>query len=177
MVWRIGKRHPLRRLFGGLVEQVFMAELGICDTHLTDYLSALLSDFVHIDAIYRLRTVDGVVIREVSRAQAEAYLGPEIAGAARTRVINRYIGDFTLFWTGVYPESLRSRRRGGVNRLEEYLIHGKRSYGIASELSDQSADPPAVLLRQLSQEFESCVHGLHLVRESWEQLDSNLRDN
>lgn len=102
MVSRITSRHPLRRLFRGLVEQVFMAELGVCDTRLTDYLSALLGDFVHVDAIYRLRTVDGEVIREVSRAEAEAYLGPEVDGTCRTRLINRYIGDFTLFWTGVY---------------------------------------------------------------------------
>ena len=169
MVSRIASSHPLRRLFRGLVEQVFMTEIGVCDTQLTDYLSALLSDFVHVDAIYRLRTVDGKVIRELSRAGAEAYLGPDVDGTYRTRLINRYIGDFTLFWAGVYPESLRARN--GPNRLREYLLQGRRSYGIASELSNDDAEPPPALLRQLSEEFESCVHGLHLVREGWQRLD------
>jgi hypothetical protein len=169
MVSNIGKGHPLRRLFRGLVEQVFMTEMGICDIRLTDYLSALLTDFVHVDAIYRLRTVDGSVIREMSHAEAEAYLGPDVDATRRTRIINRYIGDFTLFWTGVYPENLR--RRGGVNRLHEYLLQGRRSYGIASDLTTPDLHPPAALLRRLSEEFESCVHGLHLVREGWEQLD------
>ena len=176
MVSRIAKDHPLRRLFGGLVEQVFMTEMGICDPRLTDYLSAMLTDFVHVDAIYRLRTADGRVIREVSRVEAEAYLGPEIDPTARRRVINRYIGDFTLFWTGVYPESLRPRR-GVVGRLSQYLVQGKRSYDIASELSPADADPPAALLRQLSREFESCVHGLNLVRESWQRLDASVGGN
>jgi hypothetical protein len=174
MVSKISPSHPLRRLFGGLVEQVFMIEMGICDTRLTDYLSAMLGDFVHVDAIFRLRSVDGEVIREVSRAEAEAYLGPEIDGTMRTRLINRYIGDFTLFWTGVYPESLR-RRGAGVDRLREYLLQGRRSYGIASELSGAQTEPPAALLRKLSDEFESCVHGLHLVREGWQRLDPTLR--
>jgi hypothetical protein len=174
MVWRIAKDHPLRRLFGGLVEQVFMTEIGICDTQLTDYLSAMLSDFVHVDAIYRLRTVDGETIRDVSQAEAEAYLGPEFEGSVRRRVINRYIGDFTLFWTGVYPESLRPRR-GRRDRLQEYVRQGKRSYGIASELSAADAEPPGTLLRRLSEEFESCVHGLQLVRGNWEQLGASGR--
>jgi hypothetical protein len=168
-VLQIPQSHPLRRLFGGLVEQVFMTDIGICDTGLTDYLSAMLSEFVHVDAIFRLRTVDGEVIREVSRVEAEAYLGPEVDGTLRRRLVNRYIGDFTLFWTGVYPEGLRARG-GGVDRLHEYLLQGRRSYGIASELSSDQAEPPAALLRKLSDEFEACVHGLHLVRESWQRL-------
>lgn len=176
MVSKITQGHPLRRLFGGLVEQVFMIEMGICDTRLTDYLSAMLSDFVHIDAIFQLHTVDGEVIREVSRAEAEAYLGPEIDGTLRTRLINRYIGDFTLFWTGVYPESLRPRS-GNADRLREYLLQGRRSYGIASELSGKHAEPPAGLLRMLSDEFENCVHGLHMVREGWRNIDPALRPN
>ena len=176
MRWQIQPDHPLRRLFGGLVENVFQAELGICDPALTDYLTRLLSEFVHIDAIYRLRTVDGGVIREVSCAEADAYLGPHVNPTERRRVVNRFIGDFTLFWTGVYPETL-SPRHGGVSRLNEYLLHGRRSYGIASELSQGDAEPPGRLLRRLSEEFESCVHGLHLVRESWEQLDLDARHN
>ena len=174
MVSKISPGHPLRRLFGGLVEQVFMIEMGICDTRLTDYLSAMLGDFVHRDAIFRLHTVDGEVIREVSRVEAEAYLGPEVDGTLRTRLINHYIGDFTLFWTGVYPESLR-RRRAGVDRLREYLLQGRRSYGIASELSGEQAEPPPALLRKLSDEFERCVHGLHLVRDGWQRLAPTLR--
>ena len=169
MVSNISPGHPLRRLFGGLVEQVFMIEMGICDTQLTDYLGAMLGDFVHVDAIFRLHTVDGGVIREVSQAEAEAYLGPEIDGTLRTRLINRYIGDFTLFWTGVYPESLRGRG-AGVDRLHEYLLQGRRSYGIASELSGARTEPPATLLRKLSDEFECCVHGLRLVRAGWERI-------
>jgi hypothetical protein len=83
--------------------------------------------------------------------------------------VNQYIGDFTLFWAGVYPEILRPRHCG-VDRLVPYVQVGKRSYGIASELSGTHDVPPAELLAQLSDQFEFCVHGLHLVRAGWEQL-------
>jgi hypothetical protein len=166
MDWRISAGHPLARLFQGTVEQVFQSEVGLCDPRLTDYLGGMLLEFVHMDRIYALRTVDGGVIREVSRFEADAYLGEGVSGTVRTRVINRFIGDFTLFWAGVYPEALQPRN-AGADRLREFLLQGKRSYGIASELSESDTYPPGDLLRALSIEFEACVHGLNLVRAAW----------
>jgi hypothetical protein len=169
--------HPLRRLFGGLVEQVFMVDIGICDPQLTDYLGDMLADFVHVDRIYRLSTVDRAVIRDVSRMEAEAHLGPDLDATRRRRLISRYIGDFTLFWTGVYPENLHPRHQGGVDRLTVYVREGKRSYGIAGELTAAGEHPPAHVLRQLSEQFEYCVHGLQLVRAGWERRGGRLMGN
>src|SRR5262245_35760483 len=176
MITRIARDHPLRRMFGGLVEQVFQAEVGICNPRLTDYLSDLLADFVHVDQIYRLESIDGQAICDVSRMEAEARLGAEADAERRRQIINLYIGDFTLFWTGVYPEHLRLRRRG-PDRLREYLLQGKRSYTIAGSLTDPDEEPPGALYRQLSEEFENCVHGLHLVRSTWEQHKPQNRPN
>lgn len=176
MIARIARDHPLRRMFGGVVEQVFQAEVGICNPRLTDYLSDLLADFVHVDQIYRLETIDGRTICEVSRMEADACLGATADDERRRQIINRYIGDFTLFWAGVYPEHLRLRRRG-PDRLREYLLQGKRSYTIAGSLTDPDEEPPGALYRQLSEEFESCVHGLNLVRSSWDQHKTQWRAN
>jgi hypothetical protein len=173
MTHRLNTAANLQTLFAGLVEQVFMAEIGICDTRLTQYLTDLLTDFVHSDRIHRLRDADNVIIQDVSRMEAEAALRQTASETERRRLINRYIGDYTLFWTGVYPEQLRARRQGGVDRLQEYLLQGKRSYGIASALATPDSDPPAALLANLSAQFECCVHGLHLVRESWERQSRN----
>ena len=93
------------------------------------------------------------------------------------REIHRHIGDFTLFWTGVYPETLRPRGQSDVDRLDVYLRTGKRSYGIASELTPAGVQPPPEVLAQLSEQFECCVHGLHLVRAGWEQLSHGERAN
>ncbi len=175
MITRIGTDHPLRKLFSGVVEQVFQAELGICNPRMTDYVSGLLADFIHVDQIYRLHGVDGAAISEISRMEAEAILGPDVDLERRRQVINRYIGDFTLFWTGVYPENLRPARNG-ADRLREYLLQGKRSYVIAGELTRPEDNPPGELYRQLGDEFEACVHGLHLVRSSWIEREQRLPD-
>lgn len=135
----------------------------------TDYIGGLLASFVHVNDINRLHLESGDLIREVSRLEAEAHIGAALSPSRRRRVINKYVGDYALFWTGVYPEQLRPKRQGGVDRLDSYLLQGRRSYGIASELSRPDDDPPACVLRALSDNFECCVHGLHLVRAAWER--------
>lgn len=154
-----------------------MVEVGICDPGMVGYLGRMLADFVHMDQIYRLRTINNQVIREVSQMEALADLGPQVDETRRRRLINKYIGDFTLFWAGVYPESLRPRFHSGLSRLEAYLRQGKLSYGIASELTSMDEEPPADVLQQLSQQFEYCVHGLHLVRAEWERLARQVAGN
>lgn len=173
----VNPQHELRRLFAGLVEQAFFSDMGICVPALTDYLSGMLAEFVHMDCIYRMHDVDGRIIRELSRIQAAADLGPAVGQARRDRLVNQYIGDFSLFWTGMYPEMLRPRRQGGVDRVREFMLQGKRGYGIASELSRAGDAPPGDLLWSLSDQFECCAHGLHLVRQSWQQLTRGPRQN
>ena len=52
-MWEPPAEHPLRRLFAGLAEHAFFSRLGVADPPLIDYLSALLSRFVHVDAVFR----------------------------------------------------------------------------------------------------------------------------
>jgi len=167
----IPAHHPLRRLFTGLVEQVFYADMGVCDPRLTEYLSGLLIDFVHIDRIYALRDARGRRIEEVAEMATEAFFGPHVSPSQHKRLVHKHIGDFTLFWTGVYPEGLRRLRSARrKDHLIDYLQQGKRSYAIASALSAPADSPPPKLLRRLSENFEFCVHGLRLVRKGWERL-------
>ena len=125
-MWSPKPDHPLRRLFAGLTEHTFFTTLGMADPPLIDYLSALLSRFLHVDAIYRLRNAQGRRLEEVADMMIEAEaLPPE--GRTR-REVHRHIGDFTLFWTGVYPEAL-SRLRSALRKdhFIDYCEQGKRS--------------------------------------------------
>src|SRR5207244_12063682 len=127
--------HPLLRWSAGLTEQTFMTTLGVAYPTLTDYLSILSSRFLHFDAIYRLRNAAGKRLEEVAEMVIEAEgLPPE--GRTR-REVHRHIGDFTLFWTGVYPEVLR-RLRSAASRDQfiDYCAQGKRSYYIASTFDE-----------------------------------------
>jgi hypothetical protein len=172
-MWSPLPDHPLRRLFAGITEQTFIQTLGVADPTLTDYLSQLLSRFLHFDSIYRLRDIQGRRLHEVTDMVLEAEkLPPE--GRTR-REVHRHIGDFTLFWTGVFPEALR-RLRSEMTRdhFIDYCSQGKRSYWIASTFEDEPYQEEAPVLRRLSEEFEMCAYGLSQVRLEWEKQQPNL---
>jgi hypothetical protein len=156
-------------MFAGITEQTFLEILGIGDPHLVDYLSTLLSRFIHMDTIYRLSNAGGRRLEEVADMMLEAEsLPPE--GRTR-REVYRHIGDFTLFWTGVYPEALKRLR--SVLRKDhfiDYCEQGKRSYYIASTFENEPYQIEALVLRRLSHEFELCAYGLNQVRREWERL-------
>ena len=160
--------HPLRRLFAGITEQTFLNVLGIGDPLLVDYLAELLARFIHMDAIHRLRSSGGARLDEVVDMVFEAESFPT-QGRTR-REVHRHIGDFTLFWTGVYPEALgRLRSSMSKDRFIDYCEQGKRSYYIASKFEEDAYRDEAPVLLRLSREFELCAYGLHHVRHEWER--------
>ena len=161
--------HPLRRLFAGLTEQTFIDTLGLGDPPLIDYVSELLSRFIHMDDIFRLRSVRGRRLEEVVDMVIEAEALP--AEGRTRREFHRHIGDFTLFWTGVYPEALRHLRSVlSKDHFVDYCEQGKRAYYIASTFEEENYRVQAPVLRRLSQEFELCAYGLHRVRQEWERV-------
>jgi hypothetical protein len=168
-MWSPKPDHPLRHLFSGLTEQTFLQTLGLADPPLTDYLSELLSRFVSMDAVFRLRDAAGGRLEEVAAMLIEAEAMPP-EGRTR-REYHRHIGDFTLFWTGVYPEMLR-KLRSALRRdsFIDYCEQGKRSYYIASTFEDEPYRDQAAVLRRLSEGFELVAYGLTQVRREWERL-------
>src|SRR5438128_7310179 len=168
-MWYYNPDHPLRRLFSGLAEHAFLEKLGMADPALIDYLSLLLSRFVHVDTIYRLRSAAGKRLDEVADMLLEIEALP--AGGRTSREFHRHIGDFTLFWTGVYPEALRRLRSIlSKDHFIDYCAQGKRAYYIASTFEEENYRVQAPVLRRLSQEFELCAYGLHRVRQEWERV-------
>ena len=157
--------HPLKLLFTGLVEHAFQAELGICDPALSDYVADLLIEFVHVDQPLIAKGTEGQPVSELAEILRQLEAGADEPQRVRDRRVHQRIGDFTLFWAGVFPEGVR-RSPGPAwrDRISEYVVCGKRSYAIASELTQPAEDPPADLLKRLSDDFEFCVHGLGIVR-------------
>ena len=157
----------LRSLFTALVEQTFQTDLAIADPSLTDYLAEMLCRFVRYEAIYRVRDLNGRPVAEVAEMLVEA----EARQAKPRREVYRHIGDFTLFWSGVYPEALgKLQAAHSKDHLLDYCTQGKRSYLLASEFDDEPFKKEAPILRRLSDEFELCGIGLNRVRKEWERM-------
>ena len=123
-------RHPLRRLFEALVQETFFAKLGVPDPRLADYLADMLCRFVRMDAIFGVRDLRGRRLEEVAEMLAEA--SGEAVPHERERTIHKHIGDFVLFWSGVYPEFLH----GGISAYLHNLFvrEGHRGKGVGKSL-------------------------------------------
>jgi hypothetical protein len=163
MTRAIPETHPLHRLFRGLTETTFMTELGIGDPRLVGYVAGLLARFVPSESVWRIRDNQGRRLAEVTAMIAEAEATTD---ADRRRDCHRHVGDFTLFWTGVYPEALpRLQAASSPDHLIDFRQQGKRSYYVASTFEGDEAP----VLRRLSAEFELCAFGLSCVRREWER--------
>lgn len=163
MAREIPETHPLHRLFRGLTESTFLAELGIGDPGLVGYVAGLLARFVPSESVWAIRDNEGRRVDGVIGMIAEAESSPD---EERRRECHRHVGDFTLFWTGVYPEALEKlRTAASADSLLNYQEQGKRSYYLASTYRGDEAP----VLRRLSVEFDLCAFGLSRVRREWER--------
>jgi hypothetical protein len=160
----MSETHPLHRLFRGITESTFLEELGIGDPGLIGYVSSLLARFVPDQEVWKLRDAEGRPVRELGAMICQA----ESAGDDdRRREWHRHVGDFTLFWTGVFPEAIPRLRATMAAHLLDFSEQGKRSYYVASTCGGEEAP----VLRRLSDEFDLCAFGLNRVRKEWERGD------
>jgi len=165
-----GRVQLVHRFFSGLTEHAFQAKLGVADPPLVDYVAGLLVRFLRSEDIYSVRTPRGGRLAQVTDMLSEAQFRQ---GPAK-RQVHRHIGDFTLFWTGLYPEVVdRMRRDGTKDSLIDYGAQGKRAYYIASTIPVEKEFAPSDVLQRLSEQFDLCVYGLSEVRRQWEEHDGD----
>jgi hypothetical protein len=160
----------LERFFVGLTEFVFHSQLGVADTQMVDYVSELLVRFTRLDNLQKVRQLDGRPATEVVTLVSEA---EQRIGTAR-REVHRHIGDFTLFWSGVYPEALREMQASDKkDQFINYCAQGKRAYRIASTIASDESKATSELLGRMSENFEMCAYGLREIRREWERRDED----
>jgi len=89
----------------------------------------------------------------------------------REREVRKHIGDFTLFFVGLFPEAVNRwrLRRQRLDSLLDYVRTGKESYYIVSEFNLYEYKDAAPLFKKMAEQFELCVFGLNLVRADLER--------
>ncbi len=164
----------LERFFCGIAENTFQGQIGIVDPPLIDYISQLMLRFVRSEKIHPIRTVTGKQAVDIGSMISEA---KNRLGDAR-REVHLQIGDFALFWVGLFPESLRrDSPHGNGDQYSDFCIHGKRAYQVASEIETTDDDAPhREILERLSDRFELCAYGMREVRREWENGGDTTSD-
>jgi hypothetical protein len=167
--------HPLRRLFGELVWYALIRELHHHDREIAVYVADLLTEFTFIDRVYRIRDASGRRLEDVGEMLVES--NPLLAQAGsfdREREVRKHIGDYTLFFTGIFPESLKRPRRSlRLDYWVDYVKAGKESYEVVSKFDQFEYRRVAPLFRRLSENFELCVYALSRVREELRSMQNS----
>jgi hypothetical protein len=169
----IPESHSLRKLFEGLVERYYEHGVGLHEPALHRYVAAMLTDFCRTEQLYKLRNATGRPLQDVGEMllEADPVYGPA-PSFEREREVRKHIGDYTLFFTGMFPESL-NRWRLRRQRLEgfiDFMKAGKESYAIVGQFDQFEYAQVAPLFKLLASEFERCVYGLNMVKTELEEM-------
>jgi hypothetical protein len=160
--------HPLEPFFQQAVRNSYEGKLGLHDPDVTSYVARLLCEFSQADNLYKVRDEMGHPIEELEEMLLAA---DPVHGTAPSfdaeRALRKYIGDYSLFVAGMYPEATGSSRRlrRHYPSLTELIRAGKESYFIVSQFNLFEYEQEAPLFARLSDGFERCILGLTLVRE------------
>jgi len=151
----------LREFFNPMVRRSF-AELGIGEAQVVEYVSELLSGFARCDRLYRLEA-GGKSIDSVVQMLAELLDAPPTGDRIEwEREVRRYIGDYTLFMSGMFRSHVS---RGGY--LDYYLEEGSRSYRTVSKLDLSRYRTGFLMFEELSKRFEFYSGALDYLRQSY----------
>src|SRR5215510_11108455 len=124
----ISDDHPIRILFQRLTERG-MHQLNLHDSDTIQYITNLLTEFVQIENMYRIKDGSGRRLQYLfdMLTQASNEMSPE-----RRRDCYKHVGDLTLFNLGLFPENLRYTHRTITPNY--YSEAGPHSYTISPEI-------------------------------------------
>ncbi len=170
---------PLSKFFEELIGRSFKQRLGLVDSEVTSYVSELLTQFNRTENLYRIKNTQGKPLDDVGEMLLASNPLFEAPSFDREREVRKHIGDFTLFFAGLFPESLNRwrLRRMSFDSMIDYVRAGKESYYIVSEFNQFEYRSMAPLFKKMSDHFETCVFGLNLVKQELRetQKESYLR--
>jgi hypothetical protein len=152
----------LHGFFLKLTRQSFW-ELGIHDAQVAGYVADVLTDFARSDSLYRVRTHGGrkldSVVEILARSRGE---NPGETPLLTERELHKYLGDYTLFMSGIFRSNVE--RRGF---LDYYLREGRRFYWTVSELDLSLYRTGFLLFQELSKKFEYYSGALDYMRKAY----------
>ena len=162
----------LQQFFNHIVERNY-EEVGVRQAEVHAYVANLLAEFCEAENLYKIKNADGRSLSDLGEMllESDPIYGPA-PSFDRERQVRKHIGDYALFFSGMFPESL-NRHRLRRQRLEGFLDFvkaGKESYYIVSKFEHFEYAKVAPLFRRMSEEFERMVYGLNQVKNELQEM-------
>ena len=168
----IPESSALQRFFKEVVERNY-DEVGLRSSEVQAYVANLLAEFCEAETLYKIKSSDGRALCDVGEMllESDPVYGPA-PSFDRERQVRKHIGDYTLFFTGMFPEGLNQYRlrRTRLEGLVDFVRAGKESYYIVSKFEHFEYAKVAPLFLRMSNEFERLVYGLNQVKNELEEM-------
>jgi hypothetical protein len=133
------------------------------DAEISSYMADLLTDFSESEKIYAIRDSIGRPVKELDEMlEAADPVHGTAASFDAERQARKHIGDYALFFTGMYPEAMQPALQ--PHSFMRLIETGKESYQIVASFDLFEYAREAPLFERLAEQFETCVSGLNLVR-------------
>jgi hypothetical protein len=165
--------HPLQQLFVELVGRHYAEQIGIRDPQIVAYVAHLMAEFCDVEQLFKIRNAAGRSLSDVGEMllESDPVYGPA-PSFDRERQVRKHIGDYTLFFAGMFPESINHfrLRRNRLENLVDWMKAGRESYYIVSKFDFFEYTKVAPMFANLSQHFEECVYGLNLVKNDLQEM-------
>ena len=169
----IPETHPLQQLFIEMVGKHYEEEIGLRNPEIVGYVAHLLTEFCESDQLFKLRNASGKRLDDVGEMllESDPIYGPA-PSFDRERQVRKHIGDYTLFFTGMFPESINQfrLRRNRLENFVDWMKAGKESYYIVSKFEFFEYAKVAPMFKTLSENFEQCVYGLNQVKNELQEM-------
>src|SRR6201996_1944518 len=162
----VPESNPLQRFFSEIVERNY-DEVGVRQAEVQAYVANLLTEFCESENLFKIKNEDGRSLSDVGEMllESDPVYGPA-PSFDRERQVRKHIGDYTLFFAGMFPESINHYRlrRQRLENLVDFIRAGKESYYIVSKFDVFEYAGDAPLFAKLAERFEDCVCGLNMVK-------------
>jgi hypothetical protein len=169
----ISESHVLREFFLDLVSRHYAETIVLRDQEVSCYVANMLTDFCEDDHLHKIRDAAGRPLHDVGEMllQADPIYGPA-PSFDRERQVRKHVGDYTLFFTGMFPESINGRRlhRSRLESFVDFIKAGRESYYIVSKFDCFEYAKVAPLFRKMAENFEECVVGLNMVKNDLQEM-------
>ena len=169
----VPESHPLQKLFVELVGRHYAEQIGIRDPQVVSYVAHLLTEFCDAEQLCKIQNAAGRPLNDVGEmlTESDPVFGPA-PSFDRERQVRKHIGDYTLFFAGMFPESINHSRlrRSRTESFVDWLKAGKESYYIVSKFDCFEYTKVAPLFANLSRNFEECVYGLNMVKNDLQEM-------
>src|SRR5437899_9255018 len=155
----VSESNPLQQFFTAVVEHNY-DDVGVRSLEVPGYVATLLTEFCEAENLYKIKGADGRPLADLGEMlhESDPVYGPA-PSFDRERQVRKHIGDYTLFFSGMFPESLNHfrLRRQRLENFVDWMKAGKDSYYIVSKFEHFEYAKVAPLFAMLSKNFRGCV--------------------